>query len=511
MINCQHFLPYLSKTPRISIEYVMDVRDFSKAKYTAILSDIHLCEEEPVNLRYPLWKKYKTREFFIDEEFKSFLGMLHKKTRGEPIELVLNGDIFDFDSVTSFPEMPPYQVTWLERHRGLHPQAEKSEFKIRKILNDHPVWTEALRWFLRQGHRAIFVIGNHDLELHFLNVQQAICDILNLPEELKDNVRFTEWFYISNKDTLIEHGNQYDPYCMAQDPVNPYILSFNRIEVRVPFGNLATRYLVNGMGFFNPHIDTNYLMSAGEYVKFFFRYIIKAQPLLMITWIWSATVILFQSFIDRLRPPMKDPLTAEDKVEFIAKKANASPRMVRELKDLFVAPVNSNPLLMLQELWLDRAFLVVLMFFLILQLFVFIKAVYEISFFWMFIPLFVFLPFFIFYSKSISSSVVEFKEPREKILNLASMIAKVHRVIYGHTHLARHEIIGAVEHLNSGTWSPAFEDLECTKPIGEKTFVWIEPSAEDENIREATLKVFEKGEEKPLSSSKLLGGYTHPA
>ncbi|MCB0407081.1 MAG: hypothetical protein KDD34_02690, partial [Bdellovibrionales bacterium] len=104
------------------------MKDFSEAKYTAIVSDLHLCEEEPVNLRYPLWKKYKTREFFFDEEFKEFLGFIHKQTAGEPIELILNGDIFDFDSFTGLPDQPPYRITWLERRRGLHPQSEKSEY-----------------------------------------------------------------------------------------------------------------------------------------------------------------------------------------------------------------------------------------------------------------------------------------------------------------------------------------------------------------------------------------------
>lgn len=471
-------------------------QDFSKAKYTVIVSDLHLCEEEPVNLRYPMWKKYKTREFFFDDEFKEFLGFIHKKTEGERVELVLNGDIFDFDSVVALPENPPYRVTWLEKKRGLHPQADKSEFKIRKILNDHPVWTESLRWFLRQGHRAVFVIGNHDLELHFKNVQQTILDHLNLPEEYSQSVRFADWFYVSNSDTLIEHGNQYDPYCVAQDPINPFILSFNRVEVRVPFGNLATRYLINGMGFFNPHLDTNYLMSAAEYVRYFFKYIIKAQPFLMLTWLWGATAILVQSSFDRLLPSMKDPLTVEDHVDDIAKRSNATPRMVRELKDLFVAPANSHPLLILQELWLDRALLMFLLFFIIFQIFLFIKTVYDVSFFWFFIPLFIFLPFFVIYSKSIVSSVVEFKEPQEKVLNIASLIAKVNRIVYGHTHIARHEIIGAVEHLNSGTWSPAFEDVECTKVVGAKTYVWIEPAMEDESQRDAFLFEFSEGKEK---------------
>jgi UDP-2,3-diacylglucosamine pyrophosphatase LpxH len=449
--------------------------DFSKARYTAIISDLHLCEEEPVNAKYPLWKKYKTREFFFDHAFAEFLEHLRERAGGGPVELVLNGDIFDFDSVTELPEAPPYRLSWLELRRGLHPQKEKSEFKIKRILEHHAEWVQALRDFIVHGNRVIFVIGNHDLELHWQRVQEAIMSALNLPEEAQKRVRFNEWFYISNGDTLVEHGNQYDPYCMAQDPINPYVLRFNRIEVRVPFGNLATRYLINGMGFFNPHLDTNYLMSPKEYVKFFFRYMIKAQPLLMIDWLWGSTITLIQSFIDRLRPSLRDPLTIEDRVQWIAAKANATPRMVRELQELFVAPASSYPLIIMRELWLDRAALVVGILILIFQLFLMVGTGSLIWTIVPFLPLLIFLPFFIFYSRSVASLVVESKEPREEILAMTGQIAKVNRIVYGHTHIIRHEVIGPIEHLNSGTWSPAFTDVECKKPIGMKTFVWIAP------------------------------------
>ncbi len=472
--------------------------DFSHARYTAIISDLHLCEEEPTHTKYPLWKKYKSREFFFDETFANFLAHLKERAGGSAVELILNGDIFDFDSVTTLPESPPYRLSWLEKRRGLHPQKEKSEFKIKRILEHHQGWVAALKDFVNEGNRVIFVIGNHDLELHWNRVQDAIMASLDLPYDAQERVRFNEWFYISNGDTLIEHGNQYDPYCMAQDPINPYVLRFNRIEVRVPFGNLATRYLINGMGFFNPHIDTNYLMTPKEYVKFFFRYMIKAQPLLMIDWLWGSIVTLFQSFIDRLRPSLRDPLTIEDRVQWIAAKANATPRMVRELQELFVPPAASYPLIIMRELWLDRAFLVVGILLLILQLTLALGAIKGTSMFWTlipFLPLLVFLPFFIFYSRSVSSLVVESKEPREEILAMAGQIAKVNRIVYGHTHIIRHEVIGPIEHLNPGTWSPAFSDVECKKPVGMKTFVWIAPGPD--GVRYSHLLAFKNSRSFP--------------
>ncbi len=448
---------------------------FEFAEFTAIISDLHLTEEEPVNLKYPLWKKYKTREFFFDREFTDFLLEIEKKAHGQKIELILNGDIFDFDSVTSLPEDPPYRISWLEKKRGLHPQEEKSIFKFNRIFESHCEWFRSLGEFINRGHRAVFVVGNHDLELHFPKVQEALIEALDLTYDRIQHVRFVEWFYISNKDTLVEHGNQYDPYCLSIDPVSPFVQKYNKIEVRIPFGNLTTRYLINGMGFFNPYLESNFIMTAAEYVKFFFKYIVRAQPLLMLSWLWGSVVVLVQSFTDHLLPPMRDPLEIEGRIEKIAKRSNATPRMVREMRSLSVPSATSSPLLILRELWLDRAFLVLLAFLLFLQLFFIIDQVYKISFYWTLIPFIIFMPFFVFYSKNISSAVPFFKEPRERILVMASLITGVNRIVYGHTHTYRHEIIGPVEHLNSGTWSPAFEDVECEKPTDLKTFVWICP------------------------------------
>ncbi len=471
--------------------------DFKMASHTAIISDLHLTEAEPVNLRFPLWKKFKTKQFFYDDVFEAFLRHLEDKAQGNPVELILNGDIFDFDSVLRLPDEPVFHVAWLERHRGLFPIEERSRFKIEVILNDHSDFVQALAEFIKRGNRVVFVIGNHDLELHFLEVQNEILRHLNLPSDKVGQVRFVEWFYISNQDTLVEHGNQYDPYCMCEDPINPFVRGYNFISLKLPFGNLACRYIMNGMGFFNPHVDTNYIMSLPEYIRFFFKYVARAQPGLVFTWFWGSVVTLLHSFFDRLAAPIRNPLKIEDRVALIAERANAEPRMVRELKELFVAPAASSPFLLARELWLDRAFIIFIAFFLIFQLMVFVRSVFEISFFWAFIPLFALLPFFLFYSKSVASLVSSYKEPDERVLSMASAITKVKRIVFGHTHHVRHEMIGSVEHLNSGCWSPAFLDVECTDPLDQKTFVWISPA--ESGGRQADVFKFVDGKSEVLT------------
>ena len=453
------------------------MKDFTKAKYTAVVSDLHLCEAEPIHPKYPLWKKYKTREFFFDATFAGFLKQVSQMADGQEVELILNGDIFDFDSVTALPDQPPYTVTWLEKTRGLFPEADKSVFKLNRILEDHTEWMDALRWFITCGHRVIIVIGNHDLELHWPQVQDVFFKHLGLADSYKESVRFCEWFYISNEDTLIEHGNQQDPYCLCHDPLNPFVQQYNKVEIRLPFGNIACRYMMNGMGFFNPHADNNYIMSISEYLKFFFKYMLRAQPLLVWNWFWGSCQTMVKSLADALLPSLRDPLRIEDRVEEVAAKSNATPRMVRELRELFAHPAARRPMIILRELWLDRAFLILLALTILFQIFLFIKQVYDISVFWMFIPILLFVPFFLFYSRSIQSNVTQYKEPRDDILAMSGVITKVNRIIYGHTHIVRHEVIGTIEHLNPGSWSPAFQDVECTKPIGQKTFIWIQPGS----------------------------------
>ena len=59
----------------------------------------------------------------------------------------------------------------------------------------------------------------------------------------------------------------------------------------------------------------------------------------------------------------------------------------------------------------------------------------------------------------------------------SAKIADVKRVVQGHTHREMHVHFRGVEVINNGTWSPAFHDVECTRPFGSKCFTWIRPEA----------------------------------
>ncbi len=458
--------------------------DFKIAAHTVIVSDIHLTDAEPPHPHNPLWKKFKRLEFFIDDTFQEFLIHI-QKTISSPIELVLNGDIFDFDSVMVMPTDHYMHVNWLERIRGLDPEEEKSKFKIKTIFDDHPVWVHALKDFLSEDNRVIFVIGNHDIELHWVSVQKIIIDRLRLSTNHEEKIRFAEWFYISNEDTLIEHGNQYDAYGLCTNPINPVIKKHKKYLLRLPFGNLAGKYMLNGMGLMNPQSEASFIKdSLWDYLKFFYKYVLRIQPLMLWSWFWSALVSLLVTVTEGLKPAVTDPLTISDRIEHIAKKSNANVKMVLSMRELHAHPAALNPIQVLQELWLDRAILFVLVVYISFQISLFYNMFARFSIWLFIIPFALLLPVFIFYSRSISSGIQKaLAEAFEKIPTAAA-ITKVKRTVHGHTHIAKHCDVSGVEYLNTGTWSASYEDVECTKPFGIKCFAWIRPDGSGARIAE---------------------------
>lgn len=467
----------------------MEIADFSAATDTIIISDLHLADAEPPHPRNPLWKRFKRKKYFIDRSFKDFLEEIQKKTPNK-IELILNGDIFDFDSVTEIPpKKRPFRVNWLEKKCGLNSEEQKSRYKISVILRDHDVWVDALRGFLLNGNRVIFVIGNHDMELHWPGVQEDILHTLDVPHEFRQNVRFCEWFYISNKDTLIEHGNQYDAYCVCSNPVHPLVREGFGVFVRLPFGNLAGRYMVNNMGLINPHVESNYIMGLGQWLVFFFKYFIRVQPQIAWTWFWTAGVTLFLSIGEGLLPAIKDPLTTEARVENIASKANAAPYMVRALRELHEHPAIFSPIKILQELWLDRALLLGALLFVSFWIFSVLNLITPVSIYW-FVGIFlVFFPLLIYYAASVKSDVYAFQDKAIENIPIAAQITKVSRVIHGHTHRPIHSEVQGVEVANTGTWSPAFKDPKCMEKYSIECFAWIKPKS-DGLSREVKLMVW---------------------
>ena len=443
--------------------------------YTAVVSDLHLADFEAEDPARPGWRKFKTRGVAADDRLLHLLGHVRALAGGAPIELVLAGDIFDFDTIVAIPEPAPFPVTWLERRRGLAPEEDRSAWKMRRILADHAALFDALRAFVAEGHTLAFIIGNHDLELHWPAVQAELRAALAPPTP--DAVVICEFFRIVGRDTLVMHGNQLDAYCVCHDPLHPFIEVDGRVRIRSPFGNVAGKLMLNGMGLLNPHVESSFIRPFGEYLRFFFTYVARIQPLLGWTWFWTALVTLWVSVGEGLRPGRKDPARLDERERDAARRANATPRIVRALREVQVHPAVYSPLRVARELWLDRAALLLLLLAVGFQVVSALHWAAGASPLWI-LPIFLaMLPIYIAYARSCRSEVADTEGNILAHVGDLARLAKVRRVIMGHTHRAGTWRVGDVTHFNTGHWSPAFDDVECTRPVGTNGFVWVRPAA----------------------------------
>nr|BBH95455.1 hypothetical protein KTA_36540 [Thermogemmatispora argillosa] len=160
-----------------------------------VVSDLHLADgHEPF-------------EGFAEEQeraWEEFLGAASPggaltEKKDDAVELVINGDCFDFLATSPLVHA---------RTRSVAQAVEKLE----RILAAHRSFFEVLAQFLSQPQRRVtFVPGNHDIELLFPAIQQRLRQALGHSVASEERVRF--WprpRYEPLPTIVIEHGNFYD-------------------------------------------------------------------------------------------------------------------------------------------------------------------------------------------------------------------------------------------------------------------------------------------------------------
>ncbi len=137
-----------------------------------------------------------TDDFISDNALSSLIFELCE--REHPVDLVLNGDTFDFLKCPASLQHP----TYYPRHITESVSCQKLDL----MHQAHPLVFEALRTFAtKQDKNLFFVRGNHDPDLAFPAVQKRLQELLG-----NGNVHFPGLTY-QKHDVHIEHGQQYDP------------------------------------------------------------------------------------------------------------------------------------------------------------------------------------------------------------------------------------------------------------------------------------------------------------
>ena len=136
-----------------------------------------------------------TDDFISDRLLAELIVEL--SNRPHPVDLIFNGDSFDF------LKCPSFQTNQLVYHR--HITEKVSLNKLNLIYHAHNKVFRALKKFCKtKKHRLIFTIGNHDMDLVYKGVQNKIKEYLGKPK----NVYFKEKYRYKN--IYVEHGQQYD-------------------------------------------------------------------------------------------------------------------------------------------------------------------------------------------------------------------------------------------------------------------------------------------------------------
>ena len=233
-----------------------------------VVSDLHLSEGRSARTG----KLAPTEDFFFDEEFARFLAYLDA-SRAEPVNLVINGDLFDFlqvgicaDDIEADPrlaQLPPREQAYICKY-GAKTDENSTIVKLDKISRGHPVFFEALGTFVERGNKLTIVIGNHDVELFWPGVRQRFTELVcgvGAVKTLADggdpdkSIEFMPWiFYDAEHGLYVEHGHQYESLNSFRYWMYP-VLPQKPDEINLPFGSLFVRYLLNKVEEINPFAD----------------------------------------------------------------------------------------------------------------------------------------------------------------------------------------------------------------------------------------------------------------
>ncbi len=282
-----------------------------------VVSDLHLSEGrlpiEPAasggTLPDGAGRFSRNEDFFFDEQFERFLAWYRDRPGERRWHLVINGDFLDFLQVIEVQG---------ERggERGLGTGPGETVRKLEQVAKGHWIFFEALAGFVNAGHAVTIVRGNHDVELHYPDVQQRLRELLvrayqdRARRDLEyarrptrglvgeTTVRFADWFYYEEKLLWIEHGNQYEgensfKYWLA--PLLPADRNGKpREEIDLPLGSFFVRYFFNRVEETAPFADN--VKPATRFVWWLFsrhpatalRFVLR-DGLLMAMRLWRAS------------------------------------------------------------------------------------------------------------------------------------------------------------------------------------------------------------------------------
>jgi UDP-2,3-diacylglucosamine pyrophosphatase LpxH len=437
-----------------------------------VVSDLHLCdvEDHPDG-----WKRYKRSEYVYDDEFAALLDDF-VGAGGDDLTVVLNGDVFDFDLVAAVPDDPPFPVSRAERRRGLDATPAKSRWKLERVLVHHPRFVAALASFLARGHQVVYVLGNHDRELHFPEVRAALERALEeagaAPAGAPPRLRIEEWFYYVPGEIYAEHGHQYDYYNSFRHLLAPVVEVGGERVLAVPMGNLSNRYLLSRMGFFNPHAS-DYILNVFRYAAHWFRHYAWSRRSLVIPWFWGSLVVMAQ-LLNLKRKLLPTPAAQTAGLAETARRYALPAETIAALWGLRRPPITERFFRIARELWIDRLLMAVLMMggtiaLALVPIPLWIKLMVPLSGF----PLL----YFIYEQLARGETIFSIEKRLPGYARRVAALLPTQVVTFGHTHVPRLiPLDAAAVYVDTGTWAPITQPPDDARLApGYHNYLVVEP------------------------------------
>ncbi|WP_428267496.1 metallophosphoesterase [Haliangium sp.] len=264
-----------------------------------VVSDLHLGRgKNPESGRY-----HQLEAFFFDDDFERFCAWLCEQARDRKtaLTLVLNGDTFDLLRIDPEPVGPGASMS--ERRYGPLMNPERAAETVGDILAGHERFADGLARVLMAGHEIVVLPGNHDSEMQWPLVQEAVAAALvermgglgaqpRAAQAAIEGLRFTPWFYYEPGRVWIEHGCQYDPDNACRYPLRTALGDRSDAvaltEPDLPLGSFFQRYLYNAFG------NITFIVPNSRSNVRYFRWLLFNQPRLLARVTYSHAPFFFQ-------------------------------------------------------------------------------------------------------------------------------------------------------------------------------------------------------------------------
>jgi UDP-2,3-diacylglucosamine pyrophosphatase LpxH len=247
-------------------------------KNILVISDLHLGEDlRPGGANVSYLRHLAT----LERELEKFLAHYTSHRLGDrPWRLVVNGDMVDFMSVMILPEdARQHDDDEEDRLYGLGFGERESQKKMERVIARHQGVFKQLGKFVAAGNELVIVVGNHDVEFHYPQVQKTLVEWLSgltlgigadeaARQAFAQRIEFCPWFYYKEDLIYVEHGHQYDEYCSFDyllHPVAPNRKINKKSRIALSVAHAGMRYFANQIPDYDPHTAEHWGFS--DYMK----------------------------------------------------------------------------------------------------------------------------------------------------------------------------------------------------------------------------------------------------